>query len=280
MAKTPINQRPRQDAAAHLPRVEVGGRFLTQYNPDKALEILEKLAEGETLNKICLGVPDMPAPKTFRRWMVNNPNLAKAYQAAILASATSFEEEALDSARALALSPKDGTTVRAVEVKLNQLRWSAERRDPAKFGTKSQINIKVPVHITTPLDLNMSAGGNDIQDIYTIQAKALKSPDEAALEAKGSEPLVPERPLRPGDRGKLRLTPPGGQKMNTPFSKLMRGLDDSRKSVRKEGSGEGDRKEHEGPRDGRLPGAADQGKAEGQDPKPGSDPGKDGNEGN
>lgn len=238
---------PRQDHDNKLPRVDVGGRFLSAYSPEIALQIIERLAEGETLTAICRGQPGMPHPKTFRRWMVNNPDLAKAYQVAIQVSATSLEEEALEAARSIAAKHKDGTHVRATEVKLQQLRWSAERRDPNKYGNKSQVSVKVPIQIITPLDLG-GPSTDQIQDIYTIEAKALKSPDEAAQEAKSSEQLVPEKAIRRG--------------YSTPFSRMMERRREKAANVRQAGSAGGNREEHLGSGGAELPRRSDEASSE------------------
>lgn len=229
------NKQPLQDKDQQLPKVRVGGRFLTAYDPEKALEILERLADGETLNEICKGKPGMPHPTTFKRWAINQPELAKAYINAIQLSATSLEEEALDTARLIALKPKDGTHVRAVEVKLNQLRWSAERRDPAKFGTKSQINVRVPVQIITSLDLGDESGGPASADIYNISATVPRT-------IEGSAALVPEAqiirslpPITTGPRKKV-LIPRVKSNLSNPFSLQARGIDVAEEPIRPEGN--------------------------------------------
>lgn len=215
----------------------------TTFDAGKALIIIEQLAEGLTLNAICKDKEGMPHPTTFKRWMVNNPELAKAYKVAVEISATSLEEEALDAAREIARAQRDGTHVRAVEVKLNQLRWSAERRDPSKFGTKSQINVRVPVQIITPIDLNIESGPSG-KDIYTIQASAVRTLDSIADRAEG-KPIADQRLVRPGKGGKQRLMPPSGKYTpSTPFNRVVRGLQDEEDRVRPEGDkfsdGQGD----------------------------------------
>lgn len=190
--------RPQQDKEQNLPRVVVGDRFITQYDPVKALSIVERLADGETLNKICRGVAGMPAPTTFKRWVVNNPDLAKALSAAIVMSAQSLEEEALDTARAIAAKPVDGSHVRGAEVKIKQLQWSAERRDASKFGQRNQINLKVPVQIITTLNLG-EGDSLPAESIYTLDLTPT------------SPQLVEERPVRVG--GPLgKPSPRGPQK--------------------------------------------------------------------
>ena len=179
---------PKQDKDAGLPAVRVGGRFVTQYNPQVALQIVERIAQGETLTTICARGSGFPNPVTFKRWVVGQPELAKAMEAARLISAQSMEDEALDAARAIKAAQRDGTQVRAFEVLLQQLRWSMERRDAARFGTKAPISIRVPIQITTSLDMGKVDDTEvDGRSIYTISATHTKSVDEAISEAKASE---------------------------------------------------------------------------------------------
>lgn len=256
-----MSDRPKQDQG--LPTVDLGGKYVTQYNPQIALRIVERLAEGETLNFICKGKPGMPHPTTFKRWMVNQPELAKAYETALRVSASALEEEALDTARAIAALPKDGTHVRAAEVKLAQLRWSAERRDPSKFGQRTQVNIKVPVTIVTPLDLGGSVGPS-IPDIYTIDARPMTTVSE--IEGKV---LLPEKPVGHKPQKRVLVPADGSAPPTTPFSKLMRGIDDG--NVRKESRGSGG----EGlprPRDDGIPKGSGEGRREegGEESEPGA----------
>lgn len=179
---------PKQDHDAGLPVVRSGGRFLSKYDPDIALQIVERLAAGETLSKICVQGSGFPQAVTFKRWVIGQPELAKAVEAARLLSAQSMEEEALDAAREIKRAQRDGTQVRAVEVLLQQLRWSMERRDAARFGTKAPISIRVPVQIITSMDLGaVSDDTIDGRSIYTISAKLNSSVDKALNEAKSDQ---------------------------------------------------------------------------------------------
>ncbi len=242
---------PSQDMVEGLARSEVGGRYLSTYDPSLALQIIERIAEGETLNAICRGQAGMPHPTTFRRWMVNNPELAQAYKVAVTISATSLEEEALDAARNIALKQRDGTQVRAVEVKIRQLQWSAERRDAAKFGNRAQVSVRVPIQIITPLNLGQGSTAS-IPDIYTLDAKVLKSPDEAEPEGADPKQIVEEKPILHGGHRKLKLTPPSGQRINNTFQKIMRGEGYERQDVRSSGGGSGDREGNSRPGDEKL----------------------------
>lgn len=199
--------RPRQDINAGLPQEKDElGRFVTAYSPDIALLIVERIAMGELLKDICED-PGMPSRSTFHRWVVKTPELARAYNAAVQLSATSFEEDAIINARLLAdkKQRKDmtGTDVRALDVAMNQFRWSAQRRDPAKYGDKAAINVRVPVQINTMLDLGDNSGGSataEHPNIYSLHATVtVEAPDN------------PDTPIMPplGPTGKRILTPRG-----------------------------------------------------------------------
>lgn len=223
---------PIQDQRAGLPSESIGGRFMTTYDPNIALRIVERMAEGETMTSVCTGKEGFPHRDTFRRWMVNHPDLARAVEAARIISAGSFEEEALEAARDIRRNPKDGTNVRATEVYINQLRWSAERRDPSKYGARQQVSVRVPIQINTTLDLgsaSIGAGTAEHPDIYKLEAKVAKPIVDIE---ETNEPLVKGRPIVPEWRGKKRnlVAPSTGRPMSrTPFTKIARGLDEEHK---------------------------------------------------
>jgi terminase small subunit-like protein len=154
---------------------------LSAYDPDKALGVCEEIAQGLLLKDICKR-NGMPSPSTFRRWCVQHPELGRAFQAAIAISAAALEEEALGLAREIRASQKDGTQVRAFEVAIQQFRWSAARRDPAKYGDKSAVSVRVPIQINTTLDLGSEGAGGTLEhpNIYGLEAKvvALPAPEE------------------------------------------------------------------------------------------------------
>lgn len=196
----PPNEQPTQDKKLKLPKVMVAGRLVTLYDPSIALKIIERIAEGELLKDICSPGTDMPARSTFYRWVVNNPPLAQAYNAARELSAQALEEDALGTA-AMLKDPKvnkklTGTQVRAYEVAMNQLRWSAQRRDPAKFAERTTQSTIVPIQINTTLNLgDKSTAGetSEVPNIYTLEAEVVQ---ETPLQ----DPSTDTRPLHPDGR--------------------------------------------------------------------------------
>ena len=190
---------PAQDKRLGLRGTRLGGRFVTKYTPDLALEMCEAIAEGATLKGLCEGEPDKyPSRSTFNRWVVQYPELSRAYAAARELSAHSFEEEALDIARVLA---KDGvdftsTKVRAYDTAIGQMRWSASRRNPKTYSERGSVQITVPIQINTSLDLGDGGMlGADHPDIYKLESVVgYKEVDDAELMQADTPVLAPPQP--------------------------------------------------------------------------------------
>ncbi len=207
-----IKARPKQDVKAGLTEVKSGGRYVSKYTPDLALQICEKIAEGMTLSAIC-EQEGMPHRQTFNRWVVNNPDLTRAYSAARELSSYAMEEEALDLARAIRTLPEiSSQLVRAYDIGMNQLRWSAMRRNPQVFSEKAAIKITVPIQINTGLDLggtSASGGTKDYPNIYEVDAEVTEvvdDPKKTTYKEKMNERLPGEGSLVPS--GKERLAQP------------------------------------------------------------------------
>lgn len=205
---------PAQDRELGLQRQRSGGRFLTKYTPDLALQICERIAEGETLKAIC-NSEDMPARATFQRWVVQYPELSRAYAAARELSANAFEEEALDIARQLTMEGRDftSTKIRAFDVAVGQLRWSASRRNPKVYSERGAVQITVPIQINTSLDLG--DGG----------MLGVEQPDIYQLEAVVDEKRIPDEELMQIDAPVLSGPSPNGVRKETKWERIRKRLD-------------------------------------------------------
>ena len=145
-----------------------GSRSIVKYAPEIALKICEAVAEGKILTEICKGT-GMPHRTSFWRWVMLYKDVSVAYQAARELSAQSLEDEALGMARELSGQNNFNTVkVRAMDIAMQQIRWSATRRDPSKFGQRAEKTITVPIQIIPSLDLG--GDNRDTQGIYTITA--------------------------------------------------------------------------------------------------------------
>jgi len=166
--------RPKRERDLHLPAIEKGGRWYTKYNPNIALDIVERIADGELLSKITAkdAEPLTITKQTFLRWVATVPELQTAYAAAVQISAHAFEEKAIDKAERTAAAPGSPQNVSAASLLISQYRWSAARRNPTKYSDKGNTQIVVPININTTLDLGSKDNqGRDVEvpDIYTIK---------------------------------------------------------------------------------------------------------------
>lgn len=160
---------PVQDREIGLIRSEdpkTGERF-SKYDPAIAMQIVERVAAGDTLKKITVRHGGFPHISTVRRWLAQYPEFKKAYDAARELSSYAMEEEALDHARSVALSPGNSERIRAGQLLIDQLRWSASRRNPKDFSDKGQLSMIVPINITTSLDMGASNVAQ-AQDVYKL----------------------------------------------------------------------------------------------------------------
>lgn len=142
-----------------------------KYDPKIALKMLEGISEGKTVSEL-VKTEGYPSRATWYRWLALYPDLKAALDTARELSAQTFEDEMLDIARMLK-AKNDFTAVRTTQLQtvLQQLRWSASRRDPSRYGQKQTPDTAVAIQINTSLDLGQgsnSAPGH--ADVYTLEA--------------------------------------------------------------------------------------------------------------
>ena len=162
------------------------GRPPTVYRPELAEAICERIAGGETLSSICAD-DGMPSPVSFRRWALARKELFEALQAARQLKADALFDEALDMAREIKTLPGSAQRVRAFDVAMSQLRWSAGKLDPTRYSDRSQMRFVVPIQIIT--SLNLGQGGDvskgDDASIYDIKATVVE--ETAAVDDAGEQ---------------------------------------------------------------------------------------------
>lgn len=169
-------------AVAHKDRK---GRFASTYDPKLAMRVCERIAEGETLSGIC-AAEGMPDRKTFRRWVVNDPELRKAYDAARELKSHSLFDEALDLARELKGNGLDNATVGARRVAIDTLKWAAGKLNPREYGERSDAGPAIAIQINTPLNLgsaDRTSGPAPGENLYTLQASIVLDPAPGGSQA-------------------------------------------------------------------------------------------------
>jgi hypothetical protein len=161
------------NAARELTRTK--GRPPSVYRPELAIEICERVAEGETLRQICQS-DGMPTATTFRRWVVAEEPLREAWHAARELKADTLFDEALDMARAVAEEPGTTQRLRGYDLAMQQLRWSAGKLNPAKYSERSQLSFIVPIQINTSLDLGQPGAVTEQGSVYEVKAEIKEEP--------------------------------------------------------------------------------------------------------
>lgn len=106
------------------------------YTPELVDSILERIAAGESLRKIC-DDDAMPERRTFNRWLENSPELVTKYAHAREEQAE-FHHDDMDRLEALT---EDGTlSAQAASVILTNKRWRMEKLKPKVYGAKVDHN--------------------------------------------------------------------------------------------------------------------------------------------
>ncbi len=197
----PSHQRATKPPAT-VPTVRGAGRPPVVYTPEVAAVICERIASGETLSAICKS-DGMPSAVSFRRWALARKDLFEALQAARQLKADALFDEALDMGRELAKEPGTSQRVRAYDVAMSQLRWSAGKLDPQRFSDRSQMSFVVPIQIVTSLDLGQAGVmKGDEGNIYEIKATVVEPGDEPVAD-EGKQAGKQVRGAR-GRGGKIR----------------------------------------------------------------------------
>lgn len=231
--------RPAQDLALGMKETISGSRAVIAYDPDRALEVCELIAQGYTLKKITEQKDDQGRPlfvsySTFQRWVLNNPELRKAYLAARELSALAFEDEALRMAYELSHGQvTEAALVRAYDVAMNQLRWSASKRNPREYGERQSHNITVPIQINTSLDLGQGGVPKNVEEnVYNVKA-VVAQPVPELLDPNG-RPVVETRPQgRPSgfrQRAREGLPTPGEMKERRAEKKRLAEIEEARRA--------------------------------------------------
>ena len=172
------------------------GRPPTHYTTPVMMAVIERVANGETLTAICRE-PGMPYPGTFREWVVKNPELRAAWEAAKELRAHALFDRVLDIVDTLTKQPqgwgKDSAAhVRALTEAMNSLKWAAAKLAPQQYGERPPLLAVVPIHITTSLDIGQGGKAHqsdgETPGVYHVKA-ALPIIDAVATNPNDGKPV-------------------------------------------------------------------------------------------
>ncbi len=172
MNPAPSHQRAKKPGAlVATPRK--AGRPPVVYSEAVSEVICDRVAAGETLRSICTS-DGMPSAVSFRRWSLAHKELFETLQAARQLAADALFDEALDMGRELAREPGTAQRVRAFDVAMSQMRWSAGKLDPQRYSDRSAVSFVVPIQIITTLDLGQEGvSKSDDANVYEIKAEVV-----------------------------------------------------------------------------------------------------------
>lgn len=111
------------------------------FRPEIGDEILELIAQGQPMTKICRR-KDMPSYSVVLRWLSNglNPEFEKAYRLAREHQADTLTDEIMEDAERAEETLKgdrsDNARVQAVRLRIDTKKWVASKMKPQKYGDK------------------------------------------------------------------------------------------------------------------------------------------------
>lgn len=102
-----------------------------EFSPEIANAICERLAEGDSLRKICGPDRDegFPGQTVVYQWLATNEEFAKQYAHARETQGETYADRAVDEA----LTATDASLGR---LKMDALKWAASKLAPKKYGDK------------------------------------------------------------------------------------------------------------------------------------------------
>lgn len=116
----------------------------TIYNDDLTARICVRLAEGESLRRICKD-SDMPVLSTVLLWVVDgkHPEFSERYARAREAQGHALADTMLDLHRELRDGDIDDRTARVIQ---DGLKWQAERLARRMYGQRQEVDMNMTQH--------------------------------------------------------------------------------------------------------------------------------------
>jgi len=121
----------------------------TKYTEDLAVEICTRIAEGQSLTKICKD-EHMPTVATVYRWLFKDKDFCDKYARAREDQADTYSDEIVDIGEEvpmMVITDEDGKVTKRVDpagIQRNRLRvdarkWVASKLKPKKYGERTTI---------------------------------------------------------------------------------------------------------------------------------------------
>lgn len=116
----------------------------SEYSDEVADVICNRLVEGESLRRICMG-DDMPSAAAVFRWLASNERFREQYACAREAQADTYADEIVDIADDGANDymgedeKYNGDAVARSKLRVDARKWVASKLKPKKYGDKQLV---------------------------------------------------------------------------------------------------------------------------------------------
>lgn len=104
----------------------------TDYSPELAADICERLASGSSLRAIC-ALDSMPSASSVFLWLTKYPDFSENYAKAVEERASGLFDEMLDIADDVT---PDAAEVAKARLRVDTRKWALSRMNPKKYGDK------------------------------------------------------------------------------------------------------------------------------------------------
>ncbi len=164
-----------------------GGRPST-YTEAIALELCERIANGESLRSIC-AEDGMPAQRTVFKWLSAHPEFVQQYSHAREAQADTLFDEILDIADDgsndwmlrkrgdLEAWVENGEALRRSQLRVDARKWMAGKLRPKKYGEKVTQEISGPDG--RPIEIEAMSDRDRARAMLMLAQKAKDEPQRA-----------------------------------------------------------------------------------------------------
>ena len=122
--------------------------ILPSYDEDKADQLLERIATGESLAFICRD-PTMSFMPTIFKWIARDVcAFANRYASAREAQAETLADELVD----ISDSETDDTNVNRHKLRIETRKWIAAKLLPKKYGERVQVDVEQRISVNVALE--------------------------------------------------------------------------------------------------------------------------------
>ena len=133
----------------------------SDYNPDIASDMLDRIARGESITQVCNTKNGYPSYTAFNKWVMGGPDdFKERYRCARMEQADAHIEQtidiadqAIDEIKQLE-DPRHSSAIAKITTdRIRARQWKAARLHPTHWGDKAQVDITAQLKIVKPEDI-------------------------------------------------------------------------------------------------------------------------------